>query len=791
MPTAATIGRILAVAFTFLLIPAPVSAKDSVKITGASVGLPTGRDDAHVTKFGAWAPVHVQLEPLREVTEPAELVIESPDADEVTTTFAVPLNLATDRTAIGYVRPGGAASEVTITVRAVKGGALSEPFRVRVRPHEPLQYVVLALGGAPAGFELPKPAGASAETAPLRAGRVELTHIGSVAQLPDRWYGYEGADLAVLNTGTAPDFLKQLFGDDATAQNKQKREALIEWVRRGGRLVISAGSNAALVAQLPALKPLLPFTVKPDAPARQVDITGLVWSAGSGQANTASAALTGRGTRFAMANLVPQSDRPARVLIPPSQSTEERQPIVAQAAFGLGRVTVIGFDLDSAPFAEFSARPDFWDFVLRECGANRASSGGDGKPRPPGVVTEEEDSATVAMRVHNDTFDGVPVVSFGWVALLIVLYILLIGPVEYYVLKRFLGRLELTWITFPIIVLTVSVLTYVSASAVKGRDLKINKIDVVDVDAPSNRIYGTTWFTIFSPRIDSYTVGVTPGSDWGTDEQPKGTAVECIGAPRSGRAGITRRKYAVEPTGLENVPIQIWSTKAFSANWSSPLDIPASQAPTGQTHRRLEANLVHPPGDRAKVLGSFEHNLPLPELTECVAFYAGHAYPLPGEVIVRGAPVRLVLDQGTPATQWLQKNAGLDALLARDPAYAQRPVQKNVQRQSLQQTALGGPLPLMGMLFHEGALKNDEGVIAGNASLRRLDQSWRLAPDNRDEVIVVGRVAPPLGSAEDVLTGPNAPAKLWLKGLPGSGERRPIPGTARQETWVRFYIPVK
>jgi hypothetical protein len=59
------------------------------------------------------------------------------------------------------------------------------------------------------------------------------------------------------------------------------------------------------------------------------------------------------------------------------------------------------------------------------------------------------------------------------------------------------------------------------------------------------------------------------------------------------------------------------------------------------------------------------------------------------------------------------------------------------------------------------------------------------------EVIVVGRAVPQYGPAEEVLTGPNAPSKLWLKGLPGRDERQPIAGTARQETWVRFYLPVK
>ncbi len=502
MPTAATIGRTLAAAFALLLFAAPLGAKDKVKVTGVTVGFPTGRDESGVAKFGAWAPVYVQLEVLGDVTEPAALVFESPDADETTTSRVVPIDLAGlapgtklvahERGALGYVRPGGASSEVTVTVRTAKGGALSEPFRARTRPREPLVYVVLALGGAPAGFELPKPPTAPVEAGALRAGRVELAHIASVAQLPDAWYGYEGADLVVLNTGTAaPDFLKRLFGSDAIT-DARKRDALLEWVRRGGRIVISVGSDAGSVAQLPLLKPLLPYAVKADAPSRQADVLGLVWTVGSAsQSNTASGALGGGGAKFPVANLVPQPGKAARVLVPPpGRPGEERQPVVAQSAFGLGRVTVIGFDLDGAPFADFSARKEFWDFVLREAGANRAASGATASPRPPGTLTEDEDEIAVALRTHNDTFDGVPVVSFGWVALLIVLYILLIGPIEYYFLKRVLGRLELTWVTFPIIVLTVSALAYFSAYAVKGRDLKVNKIDVVDVDPASGASTG-------------------------------------------------------------------------------------------------------------------------------------------------------------------------------------------------------------------------------------------------------------------------------------------------------------
>ena len=781
-----------------------------MKITGVSIGLPSvtrpiDRDDPGVAKFAAWAPVYVSLEVLSEVSELAEIFIEAPDTDELITTLAIPLNLAgapggsrvyaPDRGAMGYVRPAGSSSEVTVTVRTKSGTPLSRAAPCAAASAGTPSVCRAGDSAAPAGFELPKPATGGSEIGTLRGGRIELAHIDRAAELPDEWFGYEAADLVLLNTGKAsPAFLRHLFASEAPA-DKRKRDALLEWVRRGGRIVVSVGANAKLSTELPYLQEFLPYTVKSDAPTRTTDAVALYWSAGvTGQGNVMSGALGRKGSPpFPMANLLPRANVKARVVIPPpARQSEEREPVAGAVRAGSrprdGRRLRSGLgSVRGLPAAEGVLGLG----AARRRHANRASAGGDLKPRPPGALTEEEDEAAAAIRHHNDTFDGVAVVSFGWIALLIGLYILLIGPIEYYFLKRILGRLELTWITFPIIVLSASALAYLSADAVKGRELKVNKIDVVDVDPESNHVYGTTWFTVFSPKIDTYTIGVVPGEGWGFGPFA-GAPVNWLAHPRSGRPGFVRRKYAVHvegetvDDGLENVPIQVWSTKAFAANWSAPSRKPSGFEIQGP---RLTLSLTHPPGDRAKVIGTFRHDLPVPVLTDCVAFYAGQAYPLPGEVIVRGEPVRLVLDQGEPASRWLQTRGQLDMLLNRVQSYAERPGQKLSQKQQLQ--AFTGPLPLWGVLFHEGTLKNEEGTYARNASLRRLDQSWRLSPDNRDEVIIVGRAVPQYGPAEEILTGPNSPSRLWLKGLPGSGERQPISGTARQETWVRFYLPVR
>jgi hypothetical protein len=795
-------ARPAAVAALLLLAAAAPAADLPVKVTAARVGLPGGKpapgnDAGHVARFACWAPVYADLELASPVSEPAELVIEAADPDEIGTTLAVPLDLSAAATGpvsaaalgtIGYVRPAG-VGEVTVTVRTRGGKPLSEPFRVRsLRPRDPLAYVVLTLGPPFPGFELPRPTGAGDDpAAALRFGRIDLANIPDVAQLPDRWLGYEAADLVVLNTGPgADDFLRRLFADGGSAADRAKRDALAEWVRRGGRLVVPVGANAGLVAQLPALAELLPVAV---TGTRTPGVLSLTWPTRAGsQTSTTTKTLGQKGATFPVAALAPRPGRPARQLIPPPDRADGKDLVAAQAALGLGKVTVVGFDLDRPPFTEFTARPEFWDWVLAEGGAARASGGGDGKPRPPSTtLSEEEDEAAVGLRTHADTFDGVPVVSFGWVAVLIVLYLLLVGPVEYFFLKRVLGRLELTWVTFPLIVLTVSLAAYFTAYSVKGRELKANKIDVVDVDAAGGRVYGTTWLTVFSPRIDTYTVGVEPNDGWAAAEP--GAAVSWVGAPRGGRASLLRRNYSYHSDagavadGLEKVPVQVWSTKSFGANWTGWFD-PLGAAPAAKSE------LVHPPGDPNAVIGTFTLNLPVPVLSDCVLFYAGQAYPLPGGTIRPGEPVRPVWDKLVPAGQWLQKEGGLEDLLRRAPGYADRP--GVAKAPPAPPGAASGALPLTGVLFHEASLTYGEGVVPRNASLRRLDQSWRLAPDNRSEVILVGRAFAPAGTpAEEALSGPGAGSRVWLRGRPGSGDRAPLPGTGRQETWVRVYLPVR
>lgn len=809
-----------------VLASAGPAAAQSVKILDAKIGLPPGRfvaerDDnnnpAHVAKNNTWAPVYVELQLLKEERRNAAIVVEANDADDLGVSFAVPLqNLSdlppgtrvqpTELRFLPYVRPGG-RYDITVSVRELGDGKptnwrqLSEPFRVRyLRTRDAAKYVVLSLGTNLPGFELPDAKTDdpnNLQSGGLRGGRIETAAITEVNQLPDRWFGYDAADLVVLTTGaaSAERFLTPLFTDP---QHRPRLNALVEWVRRGGRLVVSAGANAALVAQYELLQELLPVAVRRDQPAEQVRELNLEWALAS--TNARVGVLAGRqGAPFPVANVAPKPDRGSRQLVPvyddaPGGAAGNRRRVVTQAAYGLGRVTFVAFDLDRSPFTDFPARAKFWDLVLKEGGSSRAAAGGargnQNNYGYRGVGVDSEDDFAAGLRTHLDGFEGVPVISFGWVALFIVLYTLLIGPIEYLFLKKVLGRLELTWVTFPVIVLTVSAVAYFSAYALKGSDLMVNKVDVVDVDPASGRVYGRSWFSVFSPRIDTYRIGVEPNDGWAAADPPQphpGALVDWLGTSRSGGRGgsFFRRSYFYEfggppdgpadarrgfANGLVDVPIQVWSTKAFAADWS---------AYTDRANPLVASSLVHPPSDPRKVAGTFTLNLALPPLADAYLIYAGKAYRHDNP-ISPGVPVTILLDKEDP--DWLTKVGSGSMVTA---------LANQTDRRSA--AVPGGSAQLFGMLFHD-AQPGGEDRPPVNATLRRLDQSWRLTEQNRDEVILVARLATERGAGTVLVGEPNSPSptKLWLKDLPGGGKPWPgLTGTVRQETFVRVYVPVK
>ena len=241
------------------------------------------------------------------------------------------------------------------------------------------------------------------------------------------------------------------------------------------------------------------------------------------------------------------------------------------------------------------------------------------------------------LRSALDQFAGVQLVQFSVVATLLVVYILLIGPVDYFVLRRWIGRMEWTWLTFPAMVVIFSVGAYMLAHRLKGDELRVNQVDLVDVDVASGKVRGTSWMNVFSPRTEPFDLSVDTRFPSGKPTERAAAPLGWLGLPGKGLGGmdppaagpaVWNGQYEFAPllNAIRGVPIQVWSTRSLTARWSEATPAVGLQATLTDEDQLLD--------------GEITSRLDFP-LSKCILAYEHWAYDLktiePGQSVPLGA----------------------------------------------------------------------------------------------------------------------------------------------------------
>ncbi len=280
------------------------------------------------------------------------LDVEVPDADGVPTHFTMPVVVDEARglaTFVAYVRPGTRMADITVRVRDERGRAASRPVHPEDLPGgnpptglDPSQTLVVTLGNPQGVAEVASLAGFSAATSAGREGSTELVVVAPTVPsgLPGRWYGYDGADVIVLDTN-----------DTAVMDDLRNRgDGLRRWVRNGGHLVVAVASNWQVAREL--LGDLLPAV--PAGTTRLNDSGEIEAFAGS-----STNQLIPLGGSMTVARLDGAEARGRRVL-----AATVETPLVVRGADGFGRVTLVGLDVDQPPFSKWEDRRLFWARAL-------------------------------------------------------------------------------------------------------------------------------------------------------------------------------------------------------------------------------------------------------------------------------------------------------------------------------------------------------------------------------------------------------------------------------------------
>jgi hypothetical protein len=797
---------LLPVLFAALGSPLEAMAQERPKLEIADVriGFPAGTqgvggDKTNHAKASHWTPVYVYIQAGREGLQgtegPITLVVEAEDADNVLANYRVSKPLSKLGPSgmdmvVAFVKPASTNPEITVSLE-YDGRPLGKAVKKQQMVLDSGQILYLAVGDRLPDLKqaMDFEAGVKVnQTALFDSMRENLSWIDRVGDMPVYWFGYDGVDVVILLTSNDNPFLKDLQAE------VRHRDALAEWVQRGGHLIVAAGKNQGLLAAFPELEQLLPVKLTRADPEKNVHPA---WTAGQLQGLKPL-----RATKEdpIVARFVA---RPGREYVSLMKRSDDKagQDLIVQGPAGLGRVTVLLFDVDREPFTSWPSKAVFWRDLLNQAWPRTAAVGVAGQ-NPNVIMWGQPTGGSTQMltQIYNylENFEEVPVISFGWVALFIFIYILVVGPLDYFFLKKVVKRMELTWITFPTVVLTISAVAYFTAYWIKGKDLRIRKADLVDIDltGPQPMMVGHTWFTLFSPRIRHYTIGIEPvAGEWvapperAPANREVSTMVSWLGRPemdksvmgRSRGQGLFRRAYDYESAarGLRGVPINVWATKSFSATWLGYGD---------PDHPLFSAQLAQQPGDRRTLTGQITW---LPGAAQPDAsLNLNDAWLVYQNQVTR---VQLVAGKATSITKndarmelslWLQESGTFFSQNQQPWAWPPR-------RGQTPQNPMFGNLdyPMRPVLFFEMA--DRAGGMMQNNCLRLLDQSWRLR-DLSGEAVLIARLGPRQGPAQEVSQNLVSPTRLWLDRLPGDGGPVPaLDGILHQHTYIRVFIPVQ
>lgn len=781
----------LFLAAVLALVPAAqAQPRSRVTIESVRVGFPAGLDSTEAAeadtslgtlfKSGLWTPVYVTVRGGAEGASPGRVVVETADSDDVQNTYAVPVPALEPKdmvTVQAFTKTGSANGELVIRLDEQVAENRFKPVDEKKKSFNAIGMgdpLCLAVGSRIPGLRQNLaglfPAGQGNQP---NLDRLRVAFVDDVGTLPNRWFGYASVDLLMLTTGKR-EFVNGLLGED-----RHHKEALAEWVRRGGHLLVSCGRNQDAVPDL-FNRAHMPLPVNLSELHAQT-VEGLRgWLTVGTETLQAPPPRNGAGGTIILAKLEPKPGMSVETILPRSGDNSS-PPLIVRWPYGLGQITLVAFDLDQPPFTTWAGQKEFWRNLLDKL-----------RLRPPTVEPRQNannpnafyqnsraDLASL-LQTRLENFKDVSVISFGWVALFILIYIIIVGPLDYLFLKKVVKRLELTWITFPTVVIVVSAVAYFAAYSLKGNDLRINKVDVVDIDLGSRQVFGNSWFTVFSPRIQLYTVGIEPAAPLFAAEDatagPKAAApvvVTWMGKPDEGYGGYNRarsqslfhRTYRYEPdaAGLRDVPIQVWSSKSFAANWEGTW--------TGKQAQHLQ----HQESPR-KLEGTVTNPLPVPLEDVALIYGEGGASGVRIYLLDKLAPgeSKPIID-GTTKTQTMTDWRRSSPVM----------VQQNYGPYQNLPTVPGAPL-MKQILFYSAVTDADQNR---DTALRYLDQSWRQ--NLKDVAILYGRVAAQDGPAEAVTQNAATPTRLWLGQLPGTGAARPrLDGMLNQETYVRVFIPV-
>src|SRR5438132_4136168 len=187
--------------------------------------------------------------------------------------------------------------------------------------------------------------------------------------------------------------------------------------------------------------------------------------------------------------------------------SDRQIPILLDAPVGRGRALYLAVDPTAEPLASWSGMvPLLRQVVLRAAAGSAALNGSPCPSRGRGVQSQ---SSSLFQALSNIPSLDLP--SPLLIALALIVFIVLVGPVNYFLLRR-IHRPDLAWGTIPLLVVMSAGSIYGIGLKTRGTDVLADRIRLLYVQPGSNRAYVDAGTGVFAPHTGAHTVSTVNGS---------------------------------------------------------------------------------------------------------------------------------------------------------------------------------------------------------------------------------------------------------------------------------------
>jgi len=409
-------------------------------------------------------------------------------------------------------------------------------------------------------------------------------------------------EVARLQTALFPDNPIALEGLDSIYLNSEKAlelkvpqvTALLAWLHGGGHLIVGV-EQVAHVNGNEWLRQLVrcELTAMTTVPAHR-EIQDWLHSSRRSDGQERSYRIFSPGNRKGSGNQIDETNPFANLADDPKfelQSLEvavvgshrdanvlfgsEAAPLALTAKRGRGQLTVLLFSPEMEPFLSWQNRPYFWAKMV-ELPPELLMTDQYNRPYGPSL-----DGAFGAM-IDSKQVRKLPV---GWLLLLLLGYLVVIGPLDQYWLKK-INRQMLTWLTFPAYVACFSVLIYLIGYKLRAGETEWNELHIVDVMPVGQEadLRGRTYASIYSPVNAKYKI---------VSEQPfAALRAEFFGNYGGSGQDANRATVMQKDNNFQaDISVPVWTSQLYVSDWWRRGELPLSISVTAEGGRwRIEVN---------------------------------------------------------------------------------------------------------------------------------------------------------------------------------------------------------